>query len=104
MMESADQDNESEFSRKVFEMEERKLKALRENGPGVWAGLGMFGIVGWSVAVPALLGAAAGMWLDKRSPQSFSWTLTLLVAGLFTGCVIGAYWVTKEDKEMHKKD
>ncbi|GLU57291.1 AtpZ/AtpI family protein [Dyadobacter frigoris] len=103
-MEPADQNNESEFSRNVSEMEKRKLKALREKKSGVWAGLGMFGMVGWSVTVPALLGAAAGIWLDRKFPQSFSWTLTLLIAGLSVGCVIGGYWVTKEDSEMHKKN
>jgi ATP synthase protein I len=59
------------------------------------------GIVGWSVAVPTLLGAALGFWLDKQYPQTFSWTLTWLIAGLCTGCIIAWYWVAKQDKEMH---
>ncbi|TDB68041.1 AtpZ/AtpI family protein [Arundinibacter roseus] len=101
-MEPAEHNKESEFSRKVSEMEKRKLKALHENRPGVWAGLGMFGMVGWSVAVPALLGAAAGIWLDKNYPQSFSWALTLLLVGLTTGCVIGGYWIARENKEINK--
>ena len=36
----------------------RKLKARRNSTPGVWFGLGMMGLVGWSVVVPTLLGAA----------------------------------------------
>ena len=62
----------------------------------------MFGMVGWSVAVPTLLGAALGIWLDKNYPESFSWTLTFLIIGLITGCIIAWYWVDKEDKEMHQ--
>jgi predicted F0F1-ATPase subunit len=49
---------------------------------GVWFGLGMMGLIGWSVAIPTLLGAALGIWLDSRHPGSHSWTLALLVAGL----------------------
>ena len=26
----------------------------------------MTGLIGWSVAIPTLLGAALGMWLDKH--------------------------------------
>ena len=48
----------------------------------VWFGLGMFGLIGWSVAIPTLLGAALGQWVDKHYPGRFSWTLTLLLLGL----------------------
>lgn len=61
----------------------------------------MMGMVGWSVVVPTLLGAALGFWLDQKYPQTFSWTLTLLITGLFSGGIIAWYWVDKEDKEMH---
>jgi ATP synthase protein I len=103
-MEPADNDDSSEsFSKQVTEKEKRKLKGLRNTG-SVWYGLGMFGMVGWSVAVPCLLGAALGKWLDNAHPQPFSWVLTCLVAGLFVGCAMGWYWVAKENKEMHKDD
>ncbi len=89
------------FSRQIAEKEKRKIKAVK-NKSGVWFGLGMIGMVGWSVVVPAILGALFGAWLDKKYPQSFSWTLTFLIAGLIAGSVIAWYWVDKEDKEMHK--
>ncbi len=88
------------FNTEVSKKENRKLKAMREKN-GVWLGLGMMGAVGWSVAVPSLLGAALGLWLDKKYPQSFSWTLSLLIVGITAGCIIAWYWVSKEDKEMH---
>jgi ATP synthase protein I len=87
------------FSKEVSEKEKRKLKAQHENSGRVWAGLGMFGMVGWSVAVPTLLGAALGIWLDKKYPESFSWTLTFLIIGLFSGCVIAWYWVSKNNND-----
>ena len=90
------------FSEQVAEKEKRKLKALRENKRSVWFGLGMFGMIGWSVVVPLLLGTALGVWLDKNYPQSFSWTLTFLMLGLIAGGLIAWHWVTKEDKEMNK--
>ncbi len=46
----------------------RKLKARRNSTQGVWFGLGMMGLIGWSVVVPTLLGAALGIWLDKHHP------------------------------------
>lgn len=95
------EDDTDSFSRKIAEKEKRKLRSLHEKN-GVWFGLGMMGMIGWSVAVPSLLGAALGVWLDKKYPESFSWTLTFLIAGLITGSVIAWYWVDKEDKAMHQ--
>ena len=48
------------FSREVGAKAARKLKAQRHSTPGVWSGLGMMGLIGWSVVVPTLLGAALG--------------------------------------------
>jgi len=101
MRQNADKSSSDSFSKQVAEQEKRKLKALRTKDR-VWFGLGMMGMIGWSVVVPTLLGTLAGLWLDKRYSQTFSWTLTLLIAGLITGSVIAWHWVAKEDKEMHE--
>ena len=77
----------------------RKIKA-RKSTQGVWLGLGMMGLVGWSVVVPTLLGAALGVWLDKHHPGTHPWTLALLVAGLAIGCLNAWFWVAKEEKAM----
>jgi ATP synthase protein I len=61
----------------------------------------MFGMVGWSVTVPAVAGTLIGVWLDKSHPVAFSWTLSLLIAGLIIGCLIAWYWVRSEDKDIH---
>ncbi len=81
---------------------QRKLAARRHREPGVWFGLGMMGLVGWSVVVPTLLGAALGIWLDARYPAAFSWSLSLLVAGLVLGCFNAWHWVAKEDRAMRQ--
>ena len=81
----------------------RKLKARRHATPGVWFGLGMMGLIGWSVVVPTLLGAALGLWLDNRHPGKHAWTLALLVAGLAIGCWNAWQWVAKEDKAMREE-
>ena len=78
----------------------RKLRAQRDPAPGVWFGLGMMGLVGWSVVVPTLLGTALGAWLDTHYPGRHPWTLALLVAGLVIGCLNAWRWVAKEDQAM----
>ncbi len=80
---------------------ERKQRARQAGNGGVWFGLGMMGLIGWSVVVPTLLGAALGLWLDAHYPVARSWTLALLVAGLVLGCANAWHWVAKEDRAMH---
>jgi ATP synthase protein I len=78
----------------------RKLRARRNPDSGVWFGLGMMGLIGWSVAIPTLLGAGLGLWIDEAHPGGRSWTLALLVAGLSIGCLNAWHWVSKEDKAI----
>ncbi|MCB0569867.1 MAG: AtpZ/AtpI family protein [Phaeodactylibacter sp.] len=92
------------FSREVEQKAQRKLKAQRHGPPQVWHGLGMMGLVGWSVAVPTLLGAALGLWLDRHYPGGRSWTLALLAAGLALGCWNAWRWVAKEAKAISEND
>lgn len=81
----------------------RKIKARRNSSPGVWFGLGMMGLIGWSVTLPTILGAALGLWLDKHYPDNRSWTLALLVAGLAVGCLNAWLWIAKEEKAMREE-
>lgn len=92
----------SSIARAIGARATRKLKAQRESSQGVWFGLGMMGLVGWSVVVPTLLGAALGLWIDKHHPGRVSWTLALLVAGLVIGCLNAWHWVAKEDRAMRE--
>jgi ATP synthase protein I len=92
--------DEAEFARLVGAKAARKLKVLRGGERGVWFGLGMFGLIGWSVAVPTVAGCLLGLWWDRRHPGAHSWTLMLLAAGLFIGCANAWHWVAMEDKAM----
>lgn len=94
-------DSGSRFVKNVDSKATRKLKALRKPGRSVWMGLGTMGVVGWSVAVPTLLGLSLGFWLDKHYPGSVSWALNLLIVGLVIGCASAWHWVSKEDRDMH---
>lgn len=74
----------------------RKRRA-RQRRESVWFGLGMFGLVGWSVAVPTLIGIAVGVWVDSGAADpGTSWTLTGLGIGVGVGCAIAWFWVRRE--------
>jgi len=75
----------------------RRMKAARDDpGPSPLRGIGTFGMIGWSVAVPAVGGAFLGLWLDRAVPQEFSWTIALLLGGVAVGAFIAWGWVSKE--------
>lgn len=95
--------SESDFVEQVGVKATRKIKAQRNPTPGVWFGLGMMGLVGWSVVVPTILGAMLGLWLDKHFAGTHSWTLALLIAGLVIGCFNAWHWVSKEDRAMREE-
>ncbi|MEO8339365.1 MAG: AtpZ/AtpI family protein [Nitrospirota bacterium] len=97
-------DNETSFDRAVASKAARKLSAQREGTQSTWFGLGMSGLIGWSVAVPTLGGVLLGVWLDGKYPAKFSWTLALLFAGLFIGCLNAWHWVAQQDQEMHRQE
>ncbi len=94
--------SEPSFAEQVGTKAARKLKARQNAAHGVWFGLGMMGLIGWSVVVPTLLGAALGAWLDKHHPGGHAWTLALLVAGLVIGCLNAWHWVAKEERAMRE--
>lgn len=82
------------ITRKAKRMADAKKRPVQS----AWLGLGMFGLVGWSVAVPTVAGVALGMWIDRRWPGDMSWTLALLLAGAALGCVNAWYWVQREGR------
>ncbi len=95
-------DAESDFSRQVGAQAARKRKALRGGKTNIWFGLGKSGLIGWSVTVPTLIGTAIGIWVDRHYPSRFSWTLMLLLFGLFIGCLNAWHWVDSEYKGMQE--
>jgi ATP synthase protein I len=94
---------QAEFCREVGTQEKRKLRAQRGKARSVWLGLGMLGLIGWSVAIPALLGVGAGMWIDTHLPSRYSWTLMLLLIGTILGCLNAWRWVSSEQRQIHEE-
>ncbi len=90
------------FSRQVGAKAARKLRTQHTPMRSVWLGFGVTGVIGWSIATPTLLGALLGLWLDAHHPSGHSWTLALLMAGLFLGGLQAWNWVARQDKEMHE--
>ena len=85
------------LSNRIGRQARRKRAHQRSGLKPLWFGLGMFGMVGWSIALPTLLGAALGSWLDKRWPGEVSWTLSLILIGLALGCLNAWYWIKQEN-------
>ena len=81
---------------KVGQRATRKQLARESSRRTAWFGLGMFGLVGWSVAIPTLIGINVGIWLDRRWPGQASWTLTFLIIGVALGCLNAWYWIKQE--------
>lgn len=93
---------ENEFHKQVSEKEQRKLEAKRRGKQSIWYGFSMFGLIGWSVAVPTVLFVLLGLWLDEHSAGTRSYTLALLLAGLVIGCLNAWYWVSRKMKELQE--
>jgi ATP synthase protein I len=92
------------FADKVAQKESLRIKALRHKDETVWFGVGMFGIVGWSVAIPTLIGIALGLWIDRTWPSRYSWALMFLIIGVVAGCINAAYWVRKVRSKIIEDD
>lgn len=90
---------ETELVRTIASKEERKIRARSGANRSILSWIGMFGLVGWSVAIPTVLGACLGGCLDRRIPhETISWTLTFLLLGLGAGCLIAWHWIKREGK------
>jgi len=66
-------------------------------------GLGAFGVIGWSVAVPTVGGAFLGLWLNRVAPQDFSWPIALILGGAAMGVVIAWSWISRETTDQNEQ-
>ena len=87
------------FTKSIEVQTKRKIKARDDGKHSVWFGLGMFGLIGWSVVIPTLAGIALGIWIDKRWPGQISWTLTLMFVGVVLGCFNAWRWIGEERRD-----
>ena len=93
-----------ELSREVAARERRKIRARREKDESIWFGLGMIGLVGWSVAIPILVSVLIGFWIDRTYPSRYSWTLMFLFIGVVLGALNAWYWVSRERQAIEKPE
>lgn len=91
-------DRHTLFSKSLKRKAARKLSAQKNRDRPVWFGFGMFGLVGWAVTVPTLLGVILGVWIDNKWDGSQSWTLNFLIIGVLMGCINAWYWISKESE------
>lgn len=83
-----------------IEQRARRMQAARDNpAPSPLRGIGAFGMIGWSVAVPTVGGAFLGLWLDRVAPQEFSWTIALILGGVAVGVMLAWSWIGKEGRD-----
>jgi len=92
------------FAQKVAQKETLRIRGLKHKDETVWFGLGMFGIVGWAVAIPTLIGIALGLWIDRTWPSQYSWALMLLIAGVVIGSINATYWIKKVRSSIIEED
>jgi ATP synthase protein I len=97
------QSAENELCKTVKSKEARKMRARERKDGSVWFGLGMFGLVGWSVSIPTIIGIALGVWIDLKWPSRYSWTLMLLVIGIIIGCLNAWFWISREHKMIEEE-
>jgi len=93
-------DHHEPFTKAVGSREDRKLRARSWADESLWFWVGMFGLVGWSVALPTVIGIGVGVWIDKRWPGPHSWTLMLMFVGLIVGCATAWFWVRRESGDI----
>ena len=74
---------------------ERMQQTRKEPKYSPLNGLGVFGVIGWSVAMPTVAGAFLGMWLNRVAPQSFSWPIALILGGVVIGAMVAWSWIDK---------
>ena len=91
------------FPKEIDVKEKRKLRARGKKTDEVWFGLGMFGMVGWSVAIPTIIGIFLGVWIDMKWSGPYSWTLMLLVIGLAVGCMNAWFWVNRQQRDINRE-
>ena len=76
-----------EMLRQVSLRRARIERYRREGDRSFWSNLGLIGVVGWGVIIPALIGGFLGRYLDRHFEAGTVWTLSLLMLGLGVGCL-----------------
>lgn len=87
--------NGDEMRDAVRRRAERRARGQKEGGPSVWRNLSMIGGLGSLIVVPTLIGVAIGRWLDHVFGHEHTFTVTMLVLGIITGCYLAWKRITE---------
>jgi ATP synthase protein I len=97
------EDYHQQWQQQIQRSRRQAERMQRERQRGAWYGLGVFGMVGWSVTIPMLLGIALGWLLDAQFTGRVSWTLTFLILGVIAGALNAWYWVQRERRTIEQE-
>jgi ATP synthase protein I len=78
--------NAERFLAEVKAKTDRRAREADYRDRGFWTGVGVMGLVGWSVILPAVAGAYAGILLDRALELDRIFSGLLAMAGLGLGC------------------
>lgn len=87
------EEEREQFYRQVERQKQRSRRAREEGDRTIRHGLRAFGVAGWSIVVPTLLGIAVGAWLDGRAGGGLRFTLSLMALGLLVGAANVWKWL-----------
>lgn len=85
-------------ARRSLERDVERYQRREGSGAAFWRSLSVLGTVGWSIALPAALGAWLGHRLDVHFATGVRFTLMLLTAGVALGSVV-AWRVVRSHQE-----
>lgn len=77
---------------------ERLQYTRNQPAPSPLLGFSYFGIIGWSIALPSVLGAFLGQFLNQVAPQRFSWVVALILGGLVIGVFLAWSYIASAQK------
>ena len=64
----------------------------------------LFGLIGWSVAIPTIICAYIGMYVDRHYPSKYiSYTLYFILFGLVAGGYNAFRWMKREKDRLDKE-
>ncbi len=73
-----------------------RIKGAEKNRPTLLAQTAYLGTLGIVIALPIVAGAYLGHWLDEKlSGFSFSWTVCLIVLGVFIGATNAYFFIRR---------
>ena len=79
-------------------------KTRRGFDENIWKNFGQIWDISWMTVAPIILGLFLGQYLDREYPKGFSWTLSMLILGIFFAFYNLYHFFDKEIKKYEKKD